>query len=147
MDKADFERVLPRFNEILISLLSCRILHNYIKNSTVSSYVYTKIEPFQTEQDVPKTAEFTIHYDSFYRVPVFSFRPDSLEHYNPYCALDIHPILATPYLYMHPCETETTMEDFGATSALDYLVKWLGMVLSLVIPEIYLRYRVEDQRV
>lgn len=156
MDINQFEEALPKFNSLLLEHLSAPIFKNYIRNSLISPYSYTRIERAPKRVDTINTkplnksswrwlsAEFTIHYDNFYRVPLFSFRLDLLlVDSNSYCAIDIHPILQNPWIYMHPCETSSTMDGIGWTDDVDYLVKWIGMVFLMVLPDIQMRYIVQ----
>ncbi|RKP29301.1 hypothetical protein METBISCDRAFT_28339 [Metschnikowia bicuspidata] len=147
MDKDAFEKSLPAFNSILVKNLNVSITQNFVKNSAMASYIYVKARlpetanSYRNEEGNEQTLEFTVSYDPFYNVPVFHFRVNMLlEHVSAPCAADIHPILQTPYLCVHLCETATTMDEWKPESPLDYMVKWIGMVFSLVLPEVQLRY-------
>lgn len=150
MNKDQFENSITQFNKILVNHLSGSIVRNYVRSSSISSFIYMKVIPRRESSDEPesinesenkeKSTEFTIHYDAFYTVPILSFRVDQqLTRTNTYTGVDIHPILQIPYLYMHPCETQAIMDTIPTEDAVEYLKKWLGIVLSVVLPDLELR--------
>lgn len=154
MDKQTYESVISDFNVVLIKHFPKPIIHNYVRNSSVSSFIYVKVDltenchkPELSAENCLESSdvEFTVHYDPFYRVPVLSYRMNLVVNANPHCAMDIHPILHSPYLYLHPCETETTMASIPYENGLDYLVKWIGIAFSLVLPELQPRIALEKR--
>lgn len=139
MDKLQFENALPELNLLLLENLNSRVLHNYMRNSSISSFIFLKVQLPDTEEVSERTVEFTVHYDTFYSVPVLYYRQKHNVEASPHCALDIHPILQSPFYYSHPCETRDTMATIPSEGAVDYLIKWIGITFSLVLPELQLR--------
>lgn len=140
MDKLQFESALTEFNVLLMENSNVKVLHNYIRKCSISSFIFQKVQLPSTEKISDRTIEFTVHFDTFYTVPILSYRLNySLDAVAPYCAMDIHPILQSPFYFLHPCETRDTMATIPVDGPVDYLIKWIGISFSLVLPELELR--------
>lgn len=138
MEKEGFIRTVGVFNQILIEHLrgavDFKILHNYVKSYHNGKYISLG---FYSAGD---TTDLIISYDEFFQTPVLYYRVNgTVENHNPHCVVDIHPLLESPYIYVHPCETKSLMESIKATTMLETLISWFGIFIELVNPTIQLR--------
>lgn len=146
MDKQGFENALPKLNLLLVENLNVQIEHNYMRNSSISSFIFLRVQLPDTEEFSERIIELTIHFDSFYLVPVLYYRQNYFLEASPFCAMEIHPILQTPFYYWHPCETRDTMATIPYNGYVDYLIKWIGIAFSVVLPELQLRIATNRKR-
>lgn len=133
LSQNEFNSVLKNFNTLLVEYLNVPISHNYIKDSTAGKYIYSIVET----KEGP--IFFTVSYDKFYQVPVLYFQKNGQLKPSANCVVDIHPILQSPFLMVHPCETKTLMEELDCKDPLDFLICWFGIHIEQVSKEIQLR--------
>lgn len=133
LSQEEFDSILKKFNSLLIEYLNVPISHNYIKDSAAGKYIYSNVE---TKEGL---VVFTVSYDKFYQVPVLFFQKNGQLKPSANCVVDIHPILQSPYLMVHPCETKTLMEELDCKDPLDFLMCWFGTHIEQISTEIQLR--------
>lgn len=82
--------------------------------------------------------EITISHSNTYQVPVLHYRIFTVEKNNTTkltfdksletTTITEHPILGTPWYFVHPCNTREFMKNnYVCESELDYLIKWVSL--------------------
>lgn len=139
------EPFLQLLSEHLLSPKALSLRNAYIKVSGRDQYLHVFVELDQ------QPSEFTVCYDRFYSVPVLYYcdlkniakameinAASSGQHTAHNLAVDIHPVLQRPFLYVHPCETQQLMES-SRLQGLELLVFWFATHIAEVEPSLQLR--------
>lgn len=133
MDQESFSRNLAGFSTILVDHINCPVQNSYVRASSLGNYLFLSVETTNG------TLDLTVHYDSFYQVPVLYYLKNKQLKMEEGALVDIHPILQSPYQMVHPCETQEIMASVGWNSEVDYLIRWFGIHIEQVLTEIQLR--------
>lgn len=157
----EFQQLLVE-NIVSIDGLLLLVVNSYVRSAGVQQqrYVYTRCC-----LDGQTYFDFTVSFDTFFTVPVLYFKIYSFSDVTAREVFDIsglkyvgsstftiesHHLLNSPWFYVHPCETASTMTDFmGALDQdgniydrrfiLKYLCSWFGIYISSVVPGLSFR--------
>ena len=150
MNDASFNESIEQFSEVLFADLHAKqpmnITNAYVKQYYGSKYLYIHLSfengsAAKHSEEEGQNIEMVISYDRFYQVPVLHFRvDDKVDYGSQYTAIDIHPILQTPYVVVHACETDNMMSPTNL-HGVEYLKLWFALQMTMVFPHIELRGR------
>lgn len=161
----DFNAAIPHFRGVLFdnlqSSIKFKIVAADVKQVNEEKYLFGSITIGEGAR-----LEFTVSYDKFYRVPVFSFRvyvdgklefdiielDESLKKIanlvlNKLVDISIveHHLLLQPWFQIHPCETLETLHTHISSleqenASITYLSCWFGLYgLPAIFPQFSIR--------
>lgn len=131
MNSEEFNQIAPDFYEILLDSLYT-YKNELTKVIPTNGYIKQYNDDYCILIEIPiddRCITFTVTFHPIYLVPVCHFKETLGEpiQVTQTIQFEQHPIFQDVWKTIHPCETNKTMEDFGAASTLGYLITWFNL--------------------